>query len=399
MPPKKLQGKDKLGRPRSVTRAEAGSLIYDERGRLTHVRVRKRIAGVLREKKRRIITGTLAAARVVRDELLAEFAFDAAPSVQPQHLTFNQLAGLYEREYLKPAHYIAGRKVSGLRSHAEVKNLLTPLRAHFAGREIRGITHTDISAFKTKRIGTRTFRGDVRSMSSVNGELRVLRRMLNIALQRRYLDENPFSRGDSLISAADETKRHRILTRDEEARLLALCTGRRAHLRHYIIFALDTAARYGEQLRTTWTEVDLENFVIYLPQENTKSNRPRIVPITDRLHSELLHLRARAERDLDGFDETASIFPFREIEGMWRRTLKAAGVEGFRWHDLRHTAITWMLEAGIPDKKVMKISGHSQVSTFLIYVNVNMEAAQSAAEMMNARRTKLDRDESEKSAH
>jgi integrase len=64
---------------------------------------------------------------------------------------------------------------------------------------------------------------------------------------------------------------------------------------------------------------------------------------------------------------------------------RIAGITDFRFHDLRHTAITWMLEAGMPHAKVMKISGHTQMSTFLRYLNVNAELVREAAALLDAR--------------
>src|SRR5437868_5941731 len=62
-----------------------------------------------------------------------------------------------------------------------------------------------------------------RSITSVNRELALLRRMFNVAYREGWLLKNPFHSGEPLISLADEVKRERILTRDEEARLLEAC--------------------------------------------------------------------------------------------------------------------------------------------------------------------------------
>ncbi|HZE72004.1 MAG TPA: tyrosine-type recombinase/integrase [Pyrinomonadaceae bacterium] len=52
-------------------------------------------------------------------------------------------------------------------------------------------------------------------------------------------------------------------------------------------------------------------------------------------------------------------------------SLQEAGIEDFRFHDCRHTAITRMIQAGIPATETMKISGHTQFVTFARYVGVN----------------------------
>ena len=66
------------------------------------------------------------------------------------------------------------------------------------------------------------------------------------------LVRSPFESGDSLISLADETKRDKLLAREEEERLLAACAERSGHLRATIIGAIDTALRKSELLQLKW---------------------------------------------------------------------------------------------------------------------------------------------------
>jgi hypothetical protein len=61
-----------------------------------------------------------------------------------------------------------------------------------------------------------------------------------VAVANGWLLKNPFVMGESLINPGDERHRERILTREEEEKLLAVCTGAKAHLRPVIIMALDT---------------------------------------------------------------------------------------------------------------------------------------------------------------
>jgi integrase len=112
----------------------------------------------------------------------------------------------------------------------------------------------------------------------------------------------PFNRcSTSLISKADETKRERILSFDEERRLLTACGERtitytrkgkeitaklktgREHLKAIIIAALDTAMRRGELFKLQWEDVNLTNGLIYVKAMNTKTQTRRIVGITPRL--------------------------------------------------------------------------------------------------------------------
>lgn len=93
----------------------------------------------------------------------------------------------------------------------------------------------------------------------------------------------PFEMGSPLISKADETKRDRVMTRDEEDKLLAVCVEKRSHPRPLIIAAVDTGCRRGELLTLTWEDVDFPASVINIKAFNTKTARGRQVFITDRL--------------------------------------------------------------------------------------------------------------------
>lgn len=160
-------------------------------------------SGVCREKKRlapshREAKDALAAIRAeISDELRAH-------SRDSRGRTFKELADFYEREYLKPAVYLGDRKVAGMRSHEEVRYLLNSLRGHFGAAPLGRFSYDDLRRFKDRRLRARTKQNRDRSVSAVNNELRVLRRVLNIGVQKGWIPENPFRVGDPLISAADE---------------------------------------------------------------------------------------------------------------------------------------------------------------------------------------------------
>jgi integrase len=123
----------------------------------------------------------------------------------------------------------------------------------------------------------------------------MLRRMLNVAQREGWILRSPFAAGDSLISLADENKRERILTREEEMKLLASCdTPQRTHLRGILICALDTGMRQGEIFSLRWRDVDLENGLLNIQAFHTKTMKERQVAITTRLALVLEQLKANA---------------------------------------------------------------------------------------------------------
>jgi integrase len=131
-----------------------------------------------------------------------------------------------------------------------------------------------------------------------------------------------------LISLADENKRERILTREEEVRLLAACdTPQRAHLKGIIICALDTGMRQGEIFSLRWRNVDFR-----LELEQLKASAP----------------------------ENSDSLVFGIVDNVKRSFGAArsnAGLKDVRFHDLRHTAATRLVSAHIPLSEVGRVLG------------------------------------------
>ncbi len=333
------------------------------------------------------LAGNKTEAKKLLASLLRELEDSGSKMVEASRMTFKQLADFYEAHYVFPAQYVGGRKVAGLRSWKHNRYYVQVFRDYFGNRLLRELTHADLRAFRSHRLTVPTQYGKQRSVTMVNRELACLRRILNIAEREGFIPRNPFRSGDSLISAADEVKRERVLTHDEEARLLEACKGRRAHLRPFLIAALDTAMRSGELMNLRWSDVCFASGLLTVRAENSKTNRARIVAITPRLRTELLALWHSSTHD-----GNARVFGIKNnVRKSFEGVCKAAKVEGFRFHDARHTALTRMIAAGVAPMECMKVSGHSQYATFARYVNPTEQAVKRAAEALASFNTLADK--------
>jgi integrase len=211
---------------------------------------------------------------------------------------------------------------------------------------------------------------------------------------QRIISTSPFVEGDPLISKADENRRERVLSFDEETRLLAACQApivrtynrggkevtavfrnKRDILNALITVALDTAMRRGELLTLRWADIDFKTKQINNLSFNTKTATARPVGLTTRVLEKLSNLQLRSTQDLNDL-----VFG---IENNFKKSFAGACLDakitGLTFHDLRHTAITRMVQAGIPLAEVMKVSGHTQMSTFQRYVNPDVTAIQNIA--------------------
>lgn len=358
-------------------------------------------------------------ARDLIKELIANLDTHGTTSAMHERRTFRELADWFEPRYVRAAVFHQGRKISGLRSTSGLPAQFKMLRAYFGPCELRAITYHDLEQFKERRILTPvTFtdrngkqivdangkpKSRPRSLITVNHELALLRRLFTVAVRENWLPRSPFDRGPALISKADEVSRTRVLSLDEERRLLAACTpppqpmtyqcrrrGRlvtvtlphhadlRTHLRGIIICAVDTGMRSGEIFKLQWRDVNLVAGIIQIAAMNTKTLRARAVQLTPRLQAELSQRAVECLSDPD-----ALVFG---ITGNARTTFKsacaAAGITDLRFHDLRHTAATRMAEGGLSDVLVAKVLGHSQVRQTFTYVNLTETTLAPAAEIL-----------------
>ncbi|MGI8731842.1 MAG: tyrosine-type recombinase/integrase [Pyrinomonadaceae bacterium] len=332
------------------------------------------------------------ARELIRD-ILRELEERGGRSLDASRMTFGDLAAYFEEHYLKPAEYVDGRKIEGVRSLEPARSAVNSLKAYFGKRRLQGITYGDIRSYRAARLKDPT-RSDharhqhalkanskaqlfsTRSIATVNRELSKLRRMLNIAQREGWIRSNPFAQGESLISNADERKRERILTRDEERRLLEACADtRRLHLRPIIVAAIDTGMRRGEILSLRWRDVDFEAGVITVRAFNTKTMRERQLAMTIRLTQELTGIYEQGPKD-----STRLVFGIVDnVKRSFTAARAAAGLTDVRFHDLRHTHATRLVGAHMPLSEVGRVLGHTQANTTYRYVNANVETAKRAA--------------------
>jgi integrase len=310
-------------------------------------------------------------------EKLQELREHGEKSVDASRMTFNELAAYFESNFIVAAQYVDGRKVAGRRSLRGLKAQLEAMRDFFGRKAIRSITYADLSRFRLGRLKAPCIRtGKPRTLTTVNREMALLRRMLNIATREQWIINNPFKRGESLISPADEKKRERILTREEELRLLNACDQPKCkHLRAIIICALDSGMRQGEILKLRWADMDFDSGLITIRAFNTKTMKERTVSITTRLKLEFERLWGKSDKNLE-----ALVFGISDnVKNSFTRVREKAKLNDVRFHDLRHTHATRLDDLGFSMAKIAGQLGHTQLQTTLCYVNRDKEAVKQVA--------------------
>lgn len=270
-----------------------------------------------------------------------------------------------------------------MRDPNRAKGVLTEFRRFFGNQKLRAIKYDDLLTYKQLRLGGITHLKKPRSLSSLNRELGILRRVLNVALAQGWILRNPFSCGDTLIQPSADGIRSKILTLEEEKRLLAACSEPcRVHIRPIVIALLDTGARRGEMLKLTWECVDFERRVILLKSETTKTLKARQIAITQRLFEELWALWELSEKDLSQL--VFGMKTFRKSFNTAARLagIKTGGLDGLVIHSIRHSVATRLILGQMPVQIVGKILGHENVNTTFRYLSANDETLFEAASIL-----------------
>lgn len=375
-----------------MARERTGSIRYIKKRKLYQARITY-VDGLGRRHDLRRNATTITEAKAILKKLKGELEAHGPSIIDGERLTFDQIAMIYEKRKLQPPVYKGETRIAGLRSWKTQRLFLRALKAHFGKKRVRAITHSDVEKFKSDRMQAPVMRttkdkktGELkkvvvrdRSVANVNRELSLLRAIFNFAKRSGWIVRSPFEMGESLISVADENKRERILSRDEEERLLAACKDQRAHLRPLLICALDTGMRRGEMFKLKWSDVDLDQGLIRVRKTTTKTWESRTIGMTVRLRNELERLHGVAPPG-DGL-----VFGIQDnVKRSFASACRVAEIEELHLHDLRHSATTRMVEAGMPPMKIMKITGHKQIATFLRYLNVDDANAKDVATALDA---------------
>jgi hypothetical protein len=130
--------------------------------------------------------------------------------------------------------------------------MINRLVQHLGHIKLSEITVRDLQNYRTMRLKTKTSRGELTDVATVNRELSACRAMLNDAVTNDWLMRSPFTKAKKgeLITVAHESKRKITASPDDEQKLLNQCnTEKRKHLKALIIAAVDTGCRQGELLR------------------------------------------------------------------------------------------------------------------------------------------------------
>ena len=247
--------------------------------------------------------------------------------------------------------------------------MLNQLKKQWGAYDIRQINPLLIEGFRKDLLE----RG--RKRSTTNRYLALLGKMMNLAIDWGLLTQNPVSRVKFFSEKANF--RETILSLEEEDALLKKCPKR---LLPIVQVALNTGMRRGEILGLRWSQVDLAARTIKLNQ--TKSGKPRIIPINAFLFDILTGQERKTGYSEFVFLNRATRKPFKDVKRAFNTAATNAGIEGLRFHDLRHTFASRLVAAGVDLITVKDLLGHHSVKVTERYTHTNAEQKKKAVEIL-----------------
>lgn len=261
----------------------------------------------------------------------------------------------FVKEYLR--HAAANKKPkSVLRDETGLKHLL-PV---FGKMRLREITAGAIQRYVDDRRLTPGKGGKLPRAATICNEVHTLSAIFREAVRRDLVLFNPVSK---VKKPREDNVIVRYLLPDEDERLANALPPRIAPM---VQFDLQTGLRKGELYRLTWQDVDLRQRVILV--KHTKSTR-RYVPLNDAGVAILKSL-PRTEDSVHVFVDPTNGEAIKDIERAWRKALREAKITHFRFHDLRHTYASRLVQSGSSLPAVKELLGHRQISTTERYAHL-----------------------------
>jgi integrase len=226
-------------------------------------------------------------------------------------------------------------------------------------------------------------RGKVRTPQTVKHYLHALSACMGYAVRELgWLEENPVLRVKMPSTARNG--RLRFLSEEERERLLSACQASKSpYLYPLVVLALATGARWSELLSLTWDNVDLRGRVVRFM--DTKNGDHRAVPLSTKALEVLQALRPSGVVPIKGWVFPGSSGRHADPREAWEFALQRAQVEDFRFHDLRHTAASYLAMNGASLLEIGHILGHRTAQMTRRYAHLTEQHTREAIDALDVR--------------
>jgi integrase len=302
-------------------------------------------------------------------------------------LCFGEWADLFLENFSKPPLRQPGTHSANLRC-------IQHLKKAFAARRLIDVGPDEIEQYLRdrlrQRIRVRTSKGYIErgllKATTVHQEMRVLRRMLNVAVRKRLLPSNPCAMVEFPVTLKGLFRPHYV-TWSEQQQIEAHAT---PHLRNAVRIIAETGLRVKKELLPMKKDqIDFLNAVVWIPDSKTPNGVAEI-PLTK------FALEAfKSQVTISGKGEF--LFPsdlnqeghLRSLRTAWRKALKRASIPYFRLYDLRSTYATRLSAGGVADEWVIQMLRQGDSQVFKKYSQMKLQMKREALDKINRRANEM----------
>ncbi|OAM33539.1 hypothetical protein A7Q01_00875 [Eikenella sp. NML96-A-049] len=214
------------------------------------------------------------------------------------------------------------------------------------------------------------------SGSTKNRYFALIRAILNKCVNEwDWLDKAP-----KLKLHKEPKKRIRWLY-PEEARRLVNALAHLPYMQHLVIFSLATGLRQANVLNLKWEQIDLKRQAAWIYPDQAKAGKAIGVPLN---HTAMQVLMERQREGEYVFTHSHGGRVKSISSRVWHEALEKAGIEDFRWHDLRHTWASWLVQNGTPLAALKEMGGWESVEMVQRYAHLAPEHLSQHARLIDS---------------
>lgn len=292
------------------------------------------------------------------------------------------------------------------KSHVSILKRIRSTFRTFLKTPLPMITMLDVERWRGQRAASGV------KPATINRDIVAFKASLNRAVDWGLIEQNPIARLKK--AREDKAAKVRFLNSDEERRLreaLHERDGRKRaerdnanrwrsergyvalpdfravdfvdHLTPMVLLSLNTGVRRGELFALTWSNVDIDQAFITIGASSTKTSKTRHIPLNEEAVETLASWKKQCDRNAILVFENDSGESFDNVNSSWRRLLKDASIEAFRWHDMRHHFASRLAMVGVDLNTIRELLGHSDYAMTLRYAHLSPEQKRSAVALLN----------------
>lgn len=240
------------------------------------------------------------------------------------------------------------------RTHGQDRAKLQWIALHWSSRRLHDIDRDAIESLGRIKCG-------VTSGATANRYLALIRGILRRAVREwEWLDRVPFIR-----LYPEAARRVRWIDPQQARRLLEELP---EHQRSVVLFALATGLRHANVVGMTWDRIKLKNRSAWCFGDETKNGEDLHIPLNDLAMSILEQRKGKHRTHVFTYQGK----PLKRVNTRaWYKAKERAGIENFRWHDLRHTWASWLVQEGVPLYAVQEMGGWKTASMVRKYAHLS----------------------------